>query len=212
MKVINTNGITYLEKFDTSEEWYWGTDYACGDLYEAEDVFLMGKRFEPNRLIFVRYPEGIVYEPIKSKENQYFGNPAYIDGKIYILLVNFEEKAIRVLQYAYDKENLVLIVEIPLCEVKDCYNLNLDASPLMLTRQSDDNQFQIIWPEKVEFTIGARESFLFRSGEKLLFSEWHEDSEYREEVNIRKYPSGELLEKIDGTVMTMPNGENLILG
>ena len=47
MKVINTNGITDLEKFDTSEEWYWGTDYACGDLYEAEDVFLMGKRFEP---------------------------------------------------------------------------------------------------------------------------------------------------------------------
>ena len=212
MKVINTNGITYLEKFDASAEWYWGTDYACGDLYEAEDVFLMGKRFEPNRLIFVRYPEGIVYEPIKPKENQYFGNPAYIDGKIYILLVNFEEKAIRVFQYAYDKENLILIAEIPLCEVKDCYNLNLDASPLMLTRQSGDNQFQIIWPEKVEFTIGSRESFLFRSGEKLFFSEWYEDSEYREEVNIRKYPSGELLEKIDGTVMTMPNGENWILG
>lgn len=212
MKTINTNGITYLEKFVTSEEWYWGTDYACGDLYEAEDVFLMGKRFEPNRLIFVRYPDGIVYEPMKAKENQYFGNPAYIDGKIYILLVNFEEKAIRVFQYAYDKENLILIVEIPLCEVKDCYNLNLDASPLMLTRQSGGNQFQIIWPEKVEFTIGARESFLFRNGEKLFFSEWHEDSEYREEVNIRKYPNGELLEKIDGTVMTMPNGEKWILG
>ncbi len=212
MKVISTNGITYLERFDTSKEWYWGTDYACGDLYEAEDVFLMGKRFEPNRLIFVRYPDGIVYEPIKSKEKQYFGRPAYIDGKLYILLVNFEEKSIRVFQYAYDEENLVLIVEIPLCEVKDCYNLKLDASPLMLTRQDNDNHFQIIWPEKVEFTIETRESFLFRSSEKLFFSKWYEDPDYREEVNVRKYPTGELLEKIDGTVMTMPSGENWILG
>ena len=39
MKKIRTNGITYLENLDTSSEWYLGTDYACGDLYEAEEVF-----------------------------------------------------------------------------------------------------------------------------------------------------------------------------
>ena len=26
MKIIETNGITYLEKFDSCTEWYWGTE------------------------------------------------------------------------------------------------------------------------------------------------------------------------------------------
>ena len=33
MKIIETKGITYLEKLDHSQEWYWGTDYSMGDKY-----------------------------------------------------------------------------------------------------------------------------------------------------------------------------------
>ena len=43
MKIIETDGITYLEKLDSCLEWYWGTNYASGDLYEAEEIFLSGK-------------------------------------------------------------------------------------------------------------------------------------------------------------------------
>lgn len=92
MKIIETNGITYLEKFDGCSEWYWGTNYTNGDLYEAEEIYLSGKEIKPNRLIFVHYPDGTVFEPIKSDRSQYFGMPAYVDGSIYILLVSFEEK------------------------------------------------------------------------------------------------------------------------
>ncbi len=211
MKVIETKGITYLEKFNENMDWYWGTDYTCGDLYEAEEVFLDGKRFEPNRLIFVHYPDGKVFEPIKAKEKQYFGSPAYIDGGIYILLVNFEEKFIRIIKWSYGIEELFIVTEIPLSDVKDCYNLKIDGSPIMVTRQSSDNHFQIIWPEKVDFLIGERESFFVRKDGKLLFSEWHEDPEYREEINVREYPSGNLIEKISGTIMSVPNEENWIL-
>lgn len=211
MKVIETKGITYLEKLNASMDWYWGTDYTCGDLYEAEEVFLDGKRFEPNRLIFVHYPDGKVFEPIKTKENQYFGRPAYIDGGIYILLVDFEKKYIRIVQWLYEKEELSTITEIPLNDVKDCYNLRIDGSPIMITRQSSDNHFQIIWPEKVDFLIGERESFFARKNGTMLFSEWHEDPEYREEINIREYSSGNLIEKMSGVLMTMPDEQNWIL-
>lgn len=211
MKVIETNGITYLEKFDTCTGWYWGTDYACGDLYEAEEVFLDGKRFKPNRLIFIHYPDGNVYEPIKAKEKQYFGSPAYIDGVIYILLVNFEEKQIRLVRCSHDMEELSIITEIPLNEVKDCYNPKIDGSPVMITRQGGDDHFQIIWPEKVDFLIGERENFFVRTDGKLLFSEWNEDPEYREHINVREYPSGNLIEKISGAVITMPDKQNWIL-
>lgn len=211
MKVIETKGITYLEKFNASMEWYWGTDYACGDLYEAEEVFLTGKRFEPNRLIFVHYPDGAVFEPIKAREKQYFGRPAYMDGRIYILVVNFEDKFIRVVQWLYETEELLVVTEIPLGDVKDCYNLKIDGLPIMVTRQSSDRHFQVIWPEKVDFLIGERESFCARTDRGLLFSEWHEDPEYREEINVREYPTGKLIKKISGTVMAMPNEENWIL-
>lgn len=211
MRVIETNGITYLEKFDSCSEWYWGTNYTSGDLYEAEEIFLSGKRVESNRLIFVHYPDGNVFEPIKSEKNQYFGVPAYMDGLIYILLVSFVEKMIRVYQCSENMLETVLILEISLSTVKDCYNLKLDGFPLMVTRQGGENSFQIIWPEEIEFDIGARESFLFRKDNKLYFSEWHEDPEYREEINIREYPTGKLLEKMEGAEMTMPDGQSWIL-
>lgn len=129
MKTIVTNGITYLEKFDTTMEWYWGTDKSI----------------------------------------------------------------------------------IPLSSVRDCYNLKIDGSPIMLTRQGGNNHFQVIWPEKVDFDIDERESFLFRKDNKLFFSKWHEDPVYREEINIREYPSGNLLEKLPGSIMTLPDNQNWIL-
>lgn len=211
MKLIETNGITHIEKFDGYTKWYWGTDYASGDLYEAEEIFRKGMQFKPNRLIFVHYPDGQVFEPIKPKESQYFGRPNYIDGVIYILLVNFEEQNIYVYCCSPDKGLYSVVVKLPLSEVKDCYNLMINREPLMLTRQGADNHFQIIWPEKADFVIGERESFFVRVKEQLFFTEWHEDPEYREEINIREFPSGKLIEKAPGVLKLMPNGQHWIL-
>lgn len=211
MKIIETYGITYLEKFNCCSEWYWGTNYTNGDLYEAEEIYLSGKEIEPNRLIFVHYPDGTVFEPIKLDKSRYFGMPAYVDGVIYILLVSFKEKKVCIYQCSQDMDNTVLIVELPLNIVKDCYNLKIDGNPLMLTRQGGENRFQIIWPDQVEFDIGVRETFCFKRDDKLYFSEWHEDPDYREEINIREYSTGRLLEKIEGAEMTLPNGQSWIL-
>lgn len=215
MKLIETKGITYLEKFPESAQWYWGTDYTCGDLYEAEEVFRAGKRFEPNRLIFVHFPDGIVYEPVQAGEGQYFGRPACIDGLIYFLLVNFDENLIQIFQCSHNMETIIVLTQFSLNEVKDCYNLRIDGSPVMVTRQGGDNHFQIIWPEKVDFVIGERESFFARKDGKMYFSEWNEEddeqSTYTEEVNVREYPTGKLIEKIPGSVMPMPGGENWIV-
>ena len=211
MKIIETKGITYLEKMDHSEEWYWGTDYIMGDLYEAEEIYNSGGTFKPNRLIFVHFPDGRVVEPIRAAKNQYFGVPAFIDETIYILLVDFDEKVIRLFNCSSEINEINVKAEIPLYEVKDCYNLNINGSPAMITRQSAENVFQVIWPEKVEFVIGERESFIYRIGDSLYFSEWHEDPDYREELNVRDYVSGELIEKIDGTVFCLPNNEHWII-
>lgn len=211
MKKISTYGITYIEPLDGNCEWYWGTDYIHGDLYEAEELYQDHHPVNCNRLIFVHYPDGRVVEPIKGKAGQYFGQPISYSGKIQILLADFPRSSLHIFQYDDTSKQVSETVSLPLETVKDCYNLLLRNSPLMLTRQGDDGRFQIIWPEKVGFDISETESFCMRENDRLYFCRWYEEPDHREEVVIRKYPSGEILEVIPGTWTEMPDGQIWIL-
>lgn len=212
MKKINTFGIHYIEPLHGTNEWYWGSDYMNGDLYEAEEVYRMNLPVKSNKLVFVHYPDGEVVCPIEAKEGQYLGNPAYHDGKLMILLVDFPMWEIRILQYCHEKKQLSVVVDLPLSEVKDCYNLLLEGNPLMLTRQGSENIFQVVWPEKTEFEIGNEESFEYRDGDRLYFTSWIEDPDYREVVHVRDFYTGEIVEKIPGGIMDMPDGQKWIVG
>lgn len=211
MKKICTYGISYIEPLNGSGGWYWGSDYTHGDLYEAEELFRDNHPVKCSRLVFVHAPDGRVIEPVKGWEGQYFSRPAFCDGKIQILLVDFREEQIRVLQYDDTAEQTAVRCSLPLTVVKDCYNLSIDQAPLMLTRQGGDGSFQILWPEKAEFKIEETESFFCREGDKLYFNRWFEDSEYREEIIVRRFPSGEILECIPGTLHELPDGQKWIL-
>lgn len=211
MKRIATHGITYIEPLDGSCEWYWGNDYVKGDLYEAEELYRDHHPVTCNRLVFVHYPDGRVVEPIKGKEGQYFGQPISYDGKIQILLADFSKSSLHIFQYDDTENQVTQTVSLPLTVVENCYNLLLRQSPLMLTRQTEDGKFRIIWPEKVEFDIAGTESFFERKGDKLYFCRWYEEPDYREEIVIRKYPSGEVIEVIPGAWKEMPNGQIWVL-
>lgn len=212
MKTLNTQGITYLEKLDGSFQWYWGTNYIHGDLYEAEELFNGNHKIKSNTLLLIRYPEGEVIEPIKPQDGQYFGRPIYYNRHIVILLVDFNKQLIRIEQYNETSSTTSTIVSIPLNDVKDCYNLNLHTAPLMLTRQDNENKFEIIYPNKTQFSIGNNESFHFRKDEKMYFSAWFEDDDYREEVIIRDMNTGEVVEKMSGAITVMPDGQKWLLG
>lgn len=216
LKKIETQGITYLEPLHgsweyRSREWYWGMDYTSGDLYEAEELFRQGHPVNQNKLLFVHYPDGKVFQPVIAKEGQYFGRPVYDQGKIVILLVDFPAGKIQILQFDGDSEQGGVLANLPLSITEDCYNLLLRESPLMLTRQAMDNTFEILWPETARFKIGDRESFAFRSGERLYFSAFCEEPEYREEVIVREMNTGKVLDRIDGSLMLMPDGQRWIL-
>ena len=85
----------------------------------------------------------------------------------------------------------------------------LHISPLCLTRQGNDDWFEIIWPEQVRFEMQPRESFFLRQGDRLYFNAWLEEGDdyrYWEETHIRNL-QGELTEILPGDVRIMPNGE-----
>ena len=211
MEIISTHGVTCIEPLDGSCEWYWGTDYTHGDLYEAEELYRDHHPVNCNRLVFVHYPDGRVVEPVKGGPGQYFGRPVSCQGIIQILLADFQTSTIHILQYDDAANQTSETAALPLAAVEDCYNLMLKGDPLMLTRQANDGKFQIIWPETVEFEIGENETFIERKGGQLLFCRWREDPDYREEIVVRQYPAGGIEAVIPGSWTAMPDGRIWIL-
>ncbi len=211
MKNIPLDPSLTLESISGTEEWYEATDYVMGDLYEAEELFQDGHRINCNSLYFLHFPDGKVYEPAERKPGRYFGNVAYADGKLDFLMVDFPEDRISVMEFDPTDHGTSVLAEMPRSGVKDCYNLLVHGSPLILTRQPNDGTFQIIWPWRAEFPIERTETFDFREGDRLYFCAWYEDPDYREDVIVRSL-AGEILERYPGTIYTMPDGEKWHLG
>ena len=212
MKTIDIQGMTNMELVrEGTDEWYWATDYIHGDLYEAEELFRSGHPVRSNRLYLIHYPDGTVYEPLPPVDGQYLGTPVYDGSSVVLLVVSFNESAIRILRFLHQQGEVQEIAQLPLSAVKDCYNLILHTSPLSLTRQPNDGVFEIIWPEQVCFTINDRETLNFREGDKLYFNIWYEDPNYREETLVRSVQDGAILERLPGDIRIMPNGERWLI-
>ena len=208
MVTIDLHGMTNMELVrGGTDEWYWSTDYIHGDLYEAEELFRMGHPVQSNRLYLIHYPDGTVYEPVPAVVGQYLGYPVYDNGAVALLAVNFPKGIICILRFLPGK--LSEVAPLPLSAVKDCYNLMLHTEPLTLTRHSD-NMLEIVWPERTAFSVGVRESLNFRNGDKLYFTEWFEDPDYREETVVRAMDGTEL-ERHSGDIHIMPNGDKWLL-
>lgn len=211
MKQIITNGITNLEPLRGSSEWYWGMDYTGGDLYEAGELYRDGHQIQCNRGILVHYPDGTVYEPFPTKPGQYLGKPAYCDGKVALLMVDFPKEKIHILAFDEGTGRADPMAVLPLDLADDCYNLMLKTSPLLLTRSPQDNRFYILWPERREFVLEDRESFVLLDGDRVYTEKWYEDPDYREEVLVRDVETGKVLERMPGSLWPMPNGQKWLL-
>ena len=213
MKTIETNGITFIKPVpDGTSEWYYGISYEHGDLYEAEEIFKNGGAVKGRDLCLIRYPEGEIFRPVARRAGSYMAEPVYFENGIFILDVHFPEGILEILRFDCDTHETEQIMEMPLLEVRDCYNLQLHTSPVSLTRQGGaDGLFEILWPERICFTLGEHESFFLREGEKLYFNKWFEngsgpDYRYWEETVVRNL-QGVIVETLPGDFQIMPNGE-----
>jgi len=207
---INTGGLSFFAPLSGSCEWYWGTDHTSGDLYEAEELYRDGHPIRQNRLIFVHRPDGRVVEPIQARPGQYFGLPVWDGGTPVILLADFQAGEIRLMRYEDGSGEVTPIVTLPRSAVEDCYNLMPHVFPLCLTRQTSE-RFQLLWPERADFAIHPAESFCFREGDRLYFSRWFEDPDYREEVVVRRLPEGKIIEQLRGSLLDLPDGGRWLL-
>ena len=206
MKEINVSGITYLNQIEGTDQWYYGLDYLSGDLYEAEEIFKLGREVQGSHLYLIHYPSGETYNPVPLKPFSSLGSPVYSDGIISFPEVDFRVDVVRVHSFDCKTRQTTVQTEIALSEFKDCYNLRLYVSPLMLCRHSNDGDFDIIWPVKKTIKTTVREALCFRDNDRLIFSRWEEDPDYREETVIRDINSGDIIEILPGNIMLMPDG------
>ena len=212
MKPIDTGGISWIQPVPGgTAEWYFGMDYTHGDLYEAEELFRAGRPVLGRSFCLVRYPDGTVFRPLPKEPGTYCEEPVFLDGAIYLLRADFPTALLSILRFDCGSGAVGAVAELPLSAVRDCYNLKLHTAPLCLTRQGGEGVFEILWPERVSFPLGARESFYLREGDRLFFNRWNEEGEhesyrYWEQTLIRDL-KGRLLETLPGDVARMPNGE-----
>ncbi len=215
MKYIPTGGISDLKPLEGTDNIYLGMDIPHGDLYEAEELCRDGGHVIPGRLVFVKYPYGEVMEPVKARPGQYFGDPIFYDGSVYIPLADFPAGEIRILRLDGELKEVQLHAAVPLSEIEDCYNLMLKTAPLMLTRQAGST-LEIVWPEKRTVELSEREVFRFREDDKLWTSRWCEEGEgdtyrYWDETVVRDLEGNELF-CLCGDTRIMPNGEKWFIG
>ena len=65
--------------------------------------------------------------------------------------------------------------------------------------------------KQIRFPIGERETLNFREGDKLYFTVWYEDPDYREETIVRSLRDGTILDRFSGDIRIMPNGEKWLV-
>lgn len=201
------------ERIEGTDEWYCCKIAKNGfcDLYEAEEIIKAGQVYEGMTCVLIHYPDGNVYYPFVEKENVYVDAPVYWNGALYFLVVDFTAEKIEIVAFDTAMYEIKTMVEFPLSEVKDCYNLMLRVAPVLLVRDENKNVLEVIYPEKKQFKMNNHEVFLFKDEDKMYFSEWFEEMEpvynYYEQVVVRDWETGKEIERFDGQLWRMPNGD-----
>jgi len=215
MNYIKIEGLqdVYPERIEGTSEWYCckiAKNCFC-DLYEAEEIVNAGNVYEGMTCVLIHYPDGQVYYPFVTKENVYVDAPVFWNDVLYFLVADFNEKSIQIVAFNTQDYEQKVVFELSLDEVENCYNLLLRVAPISLVRYSNDNVLEVLYPEKKSFKLGNNEGLMFRDEDRVYFSEWYEDPEpnyeYHEMVIVRDWNTGEEIERFDGQMCRMPNGD-----
>lgn len=215
MNFIKIEGLqdVYPEKIEGTSEWYCckiAKNCFC-DLYEVEEILQAGETYEGMTCVLVHYPDGKVYYPFVTKENVYVDSPVFWDDVLYFLVADFNERTVQIVAFDTNDYEQKVVTELKLGESESWYNLMLHVAPVMLTRDTQENVLEVLYPEKKTFKMSDHEVMLFRDGDKIYFSEWFEEDEpnyeYHEMVIVRDWNTGEEIERFDGQLCRMPNGD-----
>ncbi len=129
--------------------------------------------YQGSELLIYDFCTGNVYQPFDKKRNIAYTNPVYIEGFLYFLQGDFDNKKFNLYKYL-PKENLEKIVELNIDEV-NLYNLSIIGNPLYIISQKVGESFQCYYPENISFPLNDNESVVFIDDGKVYIEAWTEE-------------------------------------
>lgn len=214
MKIRKLKGCEkiYPENIDGTAEWFYCKDPIS--LY-PDDILLKGDDyvFEGTQL-YIIHISGKMLEPIKQEQNVFLSHPVYNtgDNAFAIIKYDFTKKIIQIVKYDIGKDTCSTVGEIPLSKGGDLINLSILENSYMLVKSEilEDTAI-LLYPFEKEIQLEEHETIHSINGNKLICEKWIEDPDYREEIIIRDFETNQILERKDGYIRTMPNGETWLL-
>lgn len=114
INITKIKGISnsYPEEIEGTNEWYFCREEAdpCNDLYDAHEIFNRDGLFKGIIHHLIHYPDGKVHSPFQIQENVYVEKPIWNNGEFNFLVVDFQEKIIRITKYIPENEKLEIVL------------------------------------------------------------------------------------------------------
>jgi hypothetical protein len=149
--------------------------YSQSDFEDFYDMIEWAKQggYQGAELLIYDFHTGDVYKPFDKKRNVVYGAPVYVEGSLYFLQGDYDEKKVTLYRYIPEKV-LEKVTELNIEEV-NLYNLQIIGHPIYIISQEAEDGFRCYYPEKISFPINNRESVIFIEDGQVYLEEWVEE-------------------------------------
>lgn len=207
-----------IEKFENTDEWYYGIYPTWISNMEVAEECGKGREYVGSKICFFD-KTGKTYEPMEQEKNVYLENPVYdrTNNSFGILRYDFNKGILQVIDYKPEDGSVEVIEEILLSEIDDLMNVKLIESPFMVVRNSMEENAIEFFVSNHKIHLEENENVEFVEDGKMYGSKWYEDLMdvldygYGEEVIVRDLETGKILERYKGYLNRMPDGTAWIM-
>jgi hypothetical protein len=129
--------------------------------------------YQGTELLIYDFYTGNVYKPFDKRRNVVYGAPVYVEGFLYFLQGDYDNKKINLYRYI-PEEVLEKATELNMEEVS-LYNLEIIGNPLYIISQESEDGFRCYYPTEISFPLNEHESVILIEDGQVYLEEWVEE-------------------------------------
>ncbi|SKA65484.1 hypothetical protein SAMN02745111_01117 [Eubacterium uniforme] len=149
------------------------------DLYDLKEWQEYGG-YQGSIIMIYDLLTGKVYEPFAKKKNVMYGNPIFVDGYLYFLKADYDEK--EVFLYKCLPETLLEVVTTLNISEVNLYNLCICGEKVNIIHQ-DLNEFKSYYPDKFSFKFEDEHESVFAISDGKVYCETWVEEDWDDENN-----------------------------
>ena len=177
------------------------------DIYDlTTEKYWQKHPFPGNQLVFFDFQTGQKFEPISSKENQFFFSVIYQYGYFYFLHALLKQDQLTLFKYLPGQEPEI-IHQMPLTGLHT-YNLSLVYDKAHVWIASFDDNIDFYYPQKSSVVNEPDQTLLFINDTKLYFEQ---DSDFYSDNDYEHVPDRIIIKDFDDNILSDMQGNIILL-